>query len=74
MGRSLAMPKLLAISYETYHIMVIITNFNCQAQPKPQPKLGAELVLISNNPTTHPPTRTNMKQLEFNSDQKTKVA
>ena len=27
----------------------------CQAQPKPRPKLGAELVLISNNPATHPP-------------------
>ena len=50
----------------------------CQAQAKSQPKLGAELVLISNNPATHPPihspTRISMKELEFNSDQKTKVA
>ena len=46
----------------------------CQAQPKPRPKLGAELVLISNNPATNPSTRKSMKELEFKSDQKAKFA
>ena len=51
----------------------------CQAQPKPRPKLGAELVLISNNPATqlptHPPIHPeSMKELEFKSDQKAKFA
>ena len=35
--------------------MVIQSLFYCQAQPKPKLQLGAELVIISANPTTHPP-------------------
>ena len=38
-------------------------------QPQAPSQLGAELALISIYPSTHPPNRTSMKELKFNSVQ-----
>ena len=36
-------------------VLTVYTSLNCQAQPQFQLQLGAELVIFSTNPTTHPP-------------------
>ena len=65
----------------SFEIALICANFIARLSPKPQPQLGAELALVSiqpSHPSTHPSTQpsthwASKKELEFNLDQKTKV-
>ena len=63
--------KLASETSSSYNQHQYIQNY-CQAQPKSQPQLGAEVALISIQPS-HPPIHPSKKELEFKSDQKTKI-
>ena len=47
---------------------------SCQAQPKPKPKLEAEMAIFSIVTTTHPPIRTSLNLASDNITAKSKVA